>query len=110
MGVNSTPIIGKIRVTQPIANTLHRLLADGEKAKALAYKLEEELVGDDEDEGKPEVENAERKLPGLRERGSVLVEETIMRILRSDQGLEREDLDEEQRVRKVGLCWQSQLR
>lgn len=100
MGVNATPVVGKIRVTQPIANTLERLRNDGEKAKALVVKLEEELLGDDEIEGKPEAEDSERKLPGLGEKGSTLVEETIARVLGS-QGMEGEELDEEQRIRKV---------
>ncbi len=101
MGVNATPVVGKIRVAQPVANSLERLLIDGEKTKALALKLEEDLTGDDEDDVKPEPEEGERKLPGLREKGSILVEETISRVLAS-QGLDKEELDAEHRVRKVG--------
>jgi len=102
MGVNATPIVGKTRVTQPIANSLDRLVLDCEKAKALAMKLEEELLGDDEDGVQPEGEDSEPKLPGLRERGSVMIEETTARILAKHE-LDEEELNEEQRVRRVGF-------
>ena len=57
-------------------------------------------MGDDEDEVKPESGDTERKGPGLREKGSVLVEEAIGRILAS-QSLDGAELDEEQRIKKV---------
>ena len=50
MGVNATSVIGKIRVSQPVANILERLITDGENARALTLKLEEEMMGDDEDD------------------------------------------------------------
>ena len=107
MGVNATAIVSKIRVTAPVANTLERLLKDGEKAKALVSKLEEELLGDD-DEVKPETETdeAEPSFPGLREKGSVLVDETIARVL-GKQKLEGEELEESQRIQKVGVGFMS---
>jgi hypothetical protein len=107
MTVNLSPTVGRVRVTAPIANTLNRLLQDGEKAKLLAVRLEEELLGDDEAEVKEgedqpaEGDKAdENKVAGLREKGSDMVEDHIGRLL-EHEGLLSEDLSEEQRIRKV---------
>lgn len=99
-------------------NTLDRLLLDGTRAKSLALKLEGELLGDDEEsvegegekakpegDSKVEGEAAEEKpeVPkslGLREKGSDMVEEVIMKVI-EERGLTGEDLDEEQKVQKV---------
>lgn len=113
MGVNASAVVGKIRLTAPAANTLSRLTEDGEKAKALALKLEEELIGDDDEETENEEANGETKpvqenkdkqskelpTPGLRERGSVYVQEKIEELL--ETGDLMGDLDAEQQVRKV---------
>ena len=104
MGVNATPVVGKIRLTAPIANTLGRLQRDAQKAKELAQKLEEELLGDDELKEVAEKEGENKPLVegelGLRQRGSETIQEKI------DEILEREnlsgELEEEQQIRKVG--------
>lgn len=113
MGVNATPVVGKIRLTVPSANNLDRLLSDGLKAKELAEKLEAELIGDDdeadingevkevEEGGDADVEKAkkEQTVPGLREKGTVFVQEKIEQLLEA-AGLTG-DLDEEQQRQKV---------
>jgi uncharacterized protein involved in exopolysaccharide biosynthesis len=109
MGSNLAPTIGRIRVTQSVANTLQRLRQDGDNAKAMAIRLEEELLGDDE-EVKPEDEkltgadgqgrDEERKVPGLREKGSDIIEEHVARLIESE-GLCGSELDEEQATRRV---------
>ena len=118
MGINATPVVGKIRVTAALANTLERLIRDGEKARSLAEKLELELMGDDEDEGVDEKKEGdeqagdghdtkeghsgqgkEKSMSGLRERGSMIVQDKTERLL-EDAGLVG-DLDEEQQLRKV---------
>ncbi|WVR03221.1 hypothetical protein IAU60_000212 [Kwoniella sp. DSM 27419] len=124
MSVNSTPTIGRLRITPPVANELSRLADDAEKAKALALKLEEELLGeDDEEEDRPEgaegevtttpkSEPLEKKVPGLREKPSEVVEETIARLLDS-QALSGEDLDEEKKLKKYKVIvdqWLAYLR
>ncbi|WWC85480.1 uncharacterized protein L201_000344 [Kwoniella dendrophila CBS 6074] len=122
MSVNSTPTIGRLRVTPPLSNTLKRLIHDGEKAKTLAIKLEEELLGDDEeDEDKIEAEgeataakaeNGEKKVAGLREKVSDIVEETVQRLLETT-GLVGDDLDEEKKLRKSRIIldqWLAYLR
>ncbi|WWC97408.1 hypothetical protein V866_004287 [Kwoniella sp. B9012] len=122
MSVNSTPTIGRLRVTPSLSNTLNRLTSDGEKAKALALKLEEELLGDDEDEeDKAEVEgetsaakaeNGEKKVAGLREKVSDTVEETVQRLLESN-GLMGEDLDEDKKLHRAKIIldqWLAYLR
>ncbi|WRT63364.1 uncharacterized protein IL334_000269 [Kwoniella shivajii] len=122
MSVNSTPTIGRLRVTPPVSNTLSRLLHDGQRAKALALKLEEELLGDDEDEDEkpetegevsvPKAENGEKKVPGLREKVSDIVEETIVRLLEVN-GLVGENLDAERSIHKAKITldqWLAYLR
>lgn len=112
MGLNTAPVVGKIRVTQPVANTLVRLQKDAETAKALAIRLEAELLGDD-DESKPEplidakIEGDQpelakpklQSLPGIREKGSDAVEERIESIL--GKTAVNGDGDQEQRIKKV---------
>ncbi|ORY30788.1 hypothetical protein BCR39DRAFT_528324 [Naematelia encephala] len=101
--VNSTPSIGKIRITAPVANTLERLEVDGQKAKLLALKIEEELVGDD-DEGE-----ASR---GLNEKATDFVQETIDRII-DQEGLGGDDVSDEGKLRKAKVVadhWISFLR
>jgi hypothetical protein len=109
LGVNGTPVVGRVRLTAPSANTLDRLLRDGEKAKQLAEKLEEELLGDDEDEapgtqegqegGPSSSETKEASVPGLSERGSKFVQEKIEQLW-EDAGLIGE-LDADQQTHKV---------
>jgi hypothetical protein len=115
MGVNTTAVIGRTRSTPAIANTLERLKKDAETTKALAIRLEDELVGDDEDQ--PNEDDAKDKdgdqnemgvssiqVPSLRERGSALIEERISAILDS-QSLDRDvaETDEEVNIRKVRI-------
>ena len=102
-----------MRLTAPSANSLERLLRDGEKAKQLAEKLEEELLGDDEDDapaaadgheaGSSSTGTKEASVPGLSERGSQFVQEKI------DQLCEEADLsgelDAEQQRQKVSSAW-----
>ena len=117
MGINGTPVIGKIRLTAAIANSLDRLLIDIEKAKQLALKLEDELMGDDEeqregseagddaeerddgDEPKEPRKQAEIPVPGLHERPSAQVQAKIDSLIEA-AGLDGE-LNEEQQIRKV---------
>jgi hypothetical protein len=117
MGVNATSVIGRIRVTAPVSNSLERLLKDGEKAKELAIKFEEDLMGDDEEDAKkaenegegkakpegdgdkPAEETKEASYPGLREQGSVVVQEKIDALL-EDEGLSG-DLNEERQTIRV---------
>ncbi|WVQ91952.1 hypothetical protein IAS59_005760 [Cryptococcus gattii] len=128
--INTSPTIGRVRVAPPSVNTLDRLLLDGTRAKSLALKLEGELLGDDEDsvegegekakpEGdiKVEDEAAEEKpeVPkslGLREKGSDMVEEVILKVI-EERGLTGEDLNEEQKVQKAKIIldqWIAYLR
>lgn len=131
MGVNTAPVIGRTRLTQPYANTLERLLVDGDKAKAWAVKLEDNLMGDDEepeavkgedgaerkadeegageagegegaggDGGKEAKEPKETRLPGLRERGSEIVQERIDRLV-EDLGLGGDEVDETVQIKRV---------
>ncbi|WWC57754.1 uncharacterized protein I303_100289 [Kwoniella dejecticola CBS 10117] len=121
MSVNSTPTIGRLRVTPSLSNTMDRLILDGENAKALAIKLEEELMGDDEEEeDKPETEgeasnktgNAEKRITGLREKVSDSVEETIQRLLETN-GLNADNLDDEKKLHKAKIVldqWLAYLR
>ena len=114
MGVNATPVVGKVRLTVSSANSLERMTSDGQKAKELAEKLEAELIGDDDDEpetngevktteegGDADAEKSKREqsVPGLREKGTVFVQEKIEQ-LQEAAGLSGE-LDEEQQRQKV---------
>jgi len=99
-----------MRTTPAVANTLQRLEADTARAQELARTLEDELM--EEDTPVPEGEAAEGgdadkaaaeskdTTPGLRERGTEAVADVIARLLARD-GLDGEDLDEEQQIRKV---------
>ncbi|WWD22896.1 hypothetical protein CI109_107391 [Kwoniella shandongensis] len=121
MSVNSTPTIGRLKVTPPIANTLERLVQDGENAKALALKLEEELLGDDDEqeeekqEGDGEVTKEvalEKKITGLREKPSDAVQANVDRLIES-KGLSGETLTEEEQIQKAKTVldqWISYLR
>ncbi|KAK8844554.1 hypothetical protein IAR55_006401 [Kwoniella newhampshirensis] len=109
MSINSSPTIGRLKVTPPVANTLERLLQDGENAKALALKLEEELLGDEDEQNEetPAVEgeslneaSTEKKVRGLKERPSDAVQATVTRLLQA-QGFNGEDLTTEDHVRKA---------
>lgn len=111
MGVNATPIVGRIRVAPSLTGNLKRLEQDLSYARELARTLEDELmeeaspVPEDGDAEKPEGETSSDSAPkdttpGLRERGSEVVEDVIARLLASS-GLDGEDLDEEQAIRKV---------
>jgi hypothetical protein len=97
LGINTTPVIGRIRMTVPYASATDRVLRDLEKAKALALKLEDELVesGAEGDEA-----TLDKPVRALAERGSTVVEETIARLLEK-HGLAGEDLSEEQANIKV---------
>ncbi|KAK4686837.1 hypothetical protein P7C73_g3283, partial [Tremellales sp. Uapishka_1] len=104
MVVNATPTIGRIRTTPPIANSLERLEIDGEKARLLAIKLEDELI-DEKPDG-----DEENKV-SLQERASGVVEDNIMKLLEKNR-LDGE-LDEHQRVHKAKIIvdqWISYLR
>ena len=107
MGVNATPSVGRTRMAAPLANSLDRLLLDSEKAHRLAEKLEEDLMGDDEEPVTGEGDGAEVpskpreiKLAGLRERGTTVVQNRIDQLL-EDQGLIGDELDQAQKLRKV---------
>lgn len=82
-------------------------MKDIEKAKALALKLEDELVDSEAegDEGKPDM-TLDKPVKALTERGSIIVEETISRLLEK-HGLSGGDLGEEQANVKVSTvaCW-----
>lgn len=109
LGVNGTPVVGRVRLTAPSANTLDRLARDGDKARQLAEKLEAELLGDDEDEapggedgqeaGPSSSEAKEASVPGLSEKGSKFVQEKIEQLWDA-AGLTGE-LDADQQTRKV---------
>lgn len=111
MGVNATPIVGRIRVAPSLTGNLKRLEQDLSYAREMARTLEDELMEEtspapeDGDAEKPEGEAStdsapKDTTPGLRERGSEVVEDVIARLLASS-GLDGEDLDEEQAIRKV---------
>lgn len=110
MGVNASAIVGRIRVTPPVASTLVRLEIDAEHARELALKLEDELV----DNEPPQAEQAEGgdsegnqeqtkddKPRGLQERGSDVVADVVSRLL-AQANLDGDELDDDQRLRKVG--------
>ncbi|ORX34935.1 hypothetical protein BD324DRAFT_633296 [Kockovaella imperatae] len=100
MGVNASPVIGRTRITAPAANTLERLVIDGEKAHDLAYKLEEELIDED------------TTYPGLREKGTTVVQNKIDQLL-EDQGLVGDDLADDMKLKRAKLIadhWISYLR
>jgi hypothetical protein len=111
MGVNATPVIGRIRLTQPVANTPAQIYKDVDRARELCIKLEDELLGDEEEgaDGEADEEKkdkvAGRWVAGLRERGSDVVKERTQRVL---EGLglsgEGDELSEEGKVRKVSPC------
>jgi hypothetical protein len=92
-------------MTVPYASAPERVSLDLEKAKALALKLEDELVDPEaEDEADSAAEKVDATLDkpvrSLSERGSHIVEETISRLLEK-HGLDSEDLNEEQANTKV---------
>ncbi|WVQ76941.1 hypothetical protein IAR50_006620 [Cryptococcus sp. DSM 104548] len=123
MNINVTPTVGRVRVAPPAVNSLEKLLQDGENAKLFALRLEEELVGDDEEEEKEkqgdvkeEKEVKEKSdvpgAKGLVERGSDVVEEVIARVLES-KGLQAEELDSAQSIQRAKIIldhWISYLR
>jgi hypothetical protein len=109
--VNATPVIGRIRLTPPVSNAPDRIYRDAEKARELCIKLEEELVGDDEEdeagvEGEGEKEEKEKekekRVRGLRERGVDVITERIESILEG-MGLGGGELGENERFTKVSL-------
>lgn len=90
-------------MTVPYAGATERVLKDTEKAKALALKLEDELVdtkAEGEEDTKPDT-SLDKPIQALTERGSVVVEETISRLLEKHD-LNSETLSEEQANVKVG--------
>lgn len=107
MGVNATPIVGRLRIAPPVSNSLQRLEHDLARAQQLARTLENELMqqetpapeGEADGEVKPENETKDNT-PGLRERGSDAVGDVIARLL-AREGLDGDELDEEQQTRKV---------
>ncbi|WVO18178.1 hypothetical protein L204_105881 [Cryptococcus depauperatus] len=126
MTINTTPSIGRVKVAPPSTHNLDRLLEDGQKARALAMRLEEELLGDDDEEfakkegegegeeqdQEEEKESNEVKNPGLLEKGSDVVEETIQKIIETKQ-LTGDDLNDAQRAQKAKIIldqWISYLR
>lgn len=113
MAVNTAATIGRMRYAPAISNSLSRLIKDGEKAKALAIKLESELVDEkpDTEEGgessEVEMKDVQDGLEGkvgagfLKEVGSKIVQEILDKVL-GEEGLSGdEDLSEEQKVKKV---------
>ncbi len=116
MGVNASAIVGRIRLTPEIANTLARLETDAEGARELALKLEDELMDPPQTEQAAEGEGAESaeeqekgdKARGLQERGSDVVADVVTRLL-SQQNLDGDELDEEQRMRKVSCLLKVKL-
>jgi hypothetical protein len=116
MGVNASAIVGRIRLTPEIANTLARLETDAERARELALKLEDELMDPPQTEQPVEGEGAEGaeeqekgdKARGLQERGTDVVADVVTRLL-SQQSLDGDELDEEQRLRKVSYLLKAKL-
>lgn len=116
MGVNASAIVGRIRLTPTIANTVARLETDAERARDLALKLEDELMEPEppqteqpaEGEGAEGAEEQDKgdKARGLQERGSDVVADVVTRLL-SQQSLDGDELDEEQRLLKVSLTARS---
>jgi hypothetical protein len=93
-----------MKFAAPIASTTDRLLYDGENAKALAIKLEDDLVApspDESSESKPDM-SIDKPVKALEERGSHVVEETISRLLEK-QGLDGAELNQEQAHLKVNM-------
>lgn len=89
-------------MTVPYAGSTDRVLRDIEKAKALALKLEDELV-DPESEASEDTKaniSLDKPVKALGERGSAVVEETISRLLEKHD-LTAETLSEEQANVKV---------
>jgi hypothetical protein len=89
-------------MTVPYASATERVLKDIEKAKALAWKLEDDLVdpeSESTEETKPET-SLDKPVKALPERGSVVVEETISRLLEKHD-LTAETLSDEQANVKV---------
>jgi hypothetical protein len=92
-------------MTVPYASATERVLKDIEKAKALALKLEDDLVdpeSETSEEPKPET-SLDKPVRALSERGSVVVEETISRLLEK-HNLTAETLSDEQA--NVKVSWQ----
>ncbi|RXK40727.1 hypothetical protein M231_01979 [Tremella mesenterica] len=139
MGVNSAPVLGRIRVTHPIANTLERLEIDGENAQQLALKFEAEMAAQGPITRAPDSTEREEKVKGETgeeksvkvegvqanhmkadetpisnppEKISDLVQATIDRVLDSE-GLTSKGLNQEQQIRKAKIIldqWISYLR
>jgi hypothetical protein len=89
-------------MTVPHAGATERVLRDIEKARALALKLEDELVDSESETGedtKPET-SLDKPVKALTERGSAFVEDTISRLLEKHD-LTSETLSEEQANIKV---------
>ena len=101
MGVNAAPVVGRVRVTAPVANTLERLLIDADNAKALALKFEDEALADAVKGGEDAEGNGDKGEDGLQERVSDVVQQTIERLV-DREGLSGEELSEEQKLQKVG--------
>jgi hypothetical protein len=122
MGINATSVVGRVKLCQPISNTPGRLSIDLEKARALCVKLEDELISEDED-GHAEEDKSkdkeeedrdgskaeksgsvekEKKIVGMRERGSDIIHDRIERIAEG-LGLGGEDLTVEEKVQKVSF-------
>lgn len=103
MGVNATAVIGRIRVTAPTANSLSRLLKDGENAKAMALKLESDLIDSETDQEPPatdETRPGSKPYRGLAEKVSAVVDETIERLW-DHAGLLGDEISDDQRSQKV---------
>lgn len=89
-------------MTVPYAGSTDRVLRDIEKARALALKLEDELV-DPESEASEDAKantSLDKPIKALGDRGSVVVAETISRLLEKHD-LTAETLSEEQANVKV---------
>jgi len=89
-------------MTVPYASATERVLKDTEKAKALALKLEDDLVDPESETSEDTKPNTslDKPVKALSECGSAVVEETISRLLEKHD-LTGETLSDEQANVKV---------
>jgi hypothetical protein len=112
MGLNTAPTVGRVRYAPAVASTLDRLVKDAAGAKALAIKLEQELLdvaeaengGDKAGDATIIQKEGEASTSGLKEAGSSVVEE-ILGVILEKQGLsgDSEGFTEEQKIAKVSF-------
>lgn len=103
LGINASAVAGRLRLTAAIANSLARLQRDAENAKALAQKLEEDLIEVKAEEGDASSSTSlDKPVKALSESGIIAVEERIA-VLLEKAGLDIENLEHEQQLAKVCL-------